>query len=162
MAQADWQFVAGPYSATYGGTTIGTTKEGFKIRIEYQERPIMVDEYGLGDVDSLQAGVRIFVDLDYVEYTRIKGALNAQFSSEGDIYANVGKLLTKLGGELVLTPIVRTLNNDVWTFHKAIIVDNVPVLLSSALREGPVTFRVYVAYGTGVSIGSVGKYYTKS
>lgn len=160
MAQADWEFVAGAYSATYGGTTIGTTKEGFKIRIEYQERPIQVDEYGLGEVDSLQAGVRVFVDLDYVEYGRIKGALNAQFSTEGDIYGNVGKLLSKLGGALILTPIIRTNNNDTWTFHKAIIVDNVPVLLSSALREGPVTFRVYVARGTGIS--NTGVYYTKS
>ena len=159
-----WQFVAGAYDITYGGAKIGTSKTGATVTIEYHDRPILVDEMAEGPVDSLQAGMSMFIDFDYAEYLKIEGALMAQqggAATQGDIASQVGKLLSTLGAQLVFTPIVRTNNNHTYTFHVAVVVDKIGILLSSALREGPVTFRIYPFAGTSGNAKN-GKFYTKS
>jgi len=155
-----YTFVAGHYTATYASSPIGASKEGFTIRIEYLQRDIVVDEQGEGVCDQLQSGMNMFVDLDYCEYTLIAPALMAQQGgvvSQGTIIPQVGKLLSSLAGILVLTPsTTRTNNTDIYTFAKAIVVDEIPILLSSNLRSGPITFRILPDNAVA------GKHYVKS
>lgn len=157
---ASWQFVAGAYTITYAGTSIGTTKSGPKVRIEYHKRDIMVDELGDGPADALNAGMSVFVELDYVEYLKVRVATLAMQGGgvTTDLSAQVGKLLTSQAGALVCTPMVRTNNNQTYTFNKAILCTDVPILLSSALREGPITFQVY-PQGSGAGGGA---FYTET
>ena len=157
---ASWQFVAGAYTITYGGTSIGTTKNGPKVRIEYHKRDINVDEHGDGPCDGLQAGMSVFVDLEFVEYLKVRAATLGQQGGAvaADMTVQVGKLLTAQGAALVFTPMVRTNNNQTYTFNKAICVDSIPILLSSALREGPITFQCY-PQGSGAGGGA---FYTET
>jgi len=153
-----YTFYAGPYSATYKGTSIGTTKEGFSINVTYHQRDIQVDEYGDSIVDMLQAGMDVTVTLDFVEYGRIVAPFTEQQSdaAEGDILTEVGKLLSTKAESLILTPTVRSNNNDTYTFAVAIVVDDISILLSSGLREGPITFRILP------ETTSTGQHYKKS
>ena len=166
---ATWQFVSGAYTITYGVNTgtavnIGTTKSGPKVRIEYHKRDIMVDELGDGPADALNAGMSVFVDLDYVEYLKVRKATLAMQDGittgtvTTDMSAQVGKLLTAQGGVLTCTPMVRTNNNQTYIFNKAILCTDIPILLSSALREGPITFQCY-PQGSGSGGGA---FYTET
>jgi len=164
MAVADWNFTAGHYTCSWNGTDIGSSKEGFNLRIEYHEQMIITDEFGEGAVDGVIIGMDVFVDLDFVEYAEVEDAIMAQAgantAAQGYNYTEVGKLLTAKAAELILVPVLRTANTRTYTANKAIIVGNINAILSSRLREGPITFRLFPQ--TTTAGGNRGKYFVMS
>ena len=158
---------SGPYSATYNEVSIGQSKDGFTINKTYHQQDVKTDEFGEGIVDQLQYGEDMTVTLTWVEYAKILPAIveQEQSGNEGCIEGEVGKSLFSKAKALVLTPIgtgggaaaARNNNNDIYTFDKAIVVDDVDILLSSKLREGPITFRIYPDTSS-----AEGEHYTKS
>lgn len=150
-------FIAGAFTATWDGTSIGATREGFRIRETFHDQKIMDDAFGEAPANALQQGVEVFVTLDYIEYDLIKPAIIAAMGTQGSMKAKVGFLMSGLAKVLVLTPTAGTpaaVTASPWTaevsytFHKAIIEGDIDTLLSSKLRQGPVTFRCYPDPGT--------------
>lgn len=152
-----YSFVAGHYTATWGTSTIGTTRDGFKIMDTAHVEQINIDEYGDAPVDGIQRGIETRVELDYAEYPLIKAALYAQSNasgggntSQGSTNGGVGILLSTQALPLVLTPAGGTGTGTLpWTFSKAIIVGDIPILMATKLRQGPVQFHAYPVPATG-------------
>ncbi|MBU8911306.1 MAG: hypothetical protein KOO65_08555 [Desulfobacterales bacterium] len=148
-----YQFVSGPYNILYAGTSVGTTAEGITLREEKLQRDIMTDEHGEGVTDMLVAGSNCFVEFDFVEYTKMLPALyaaNGGSASQGDIFGNVGKLMSALGGILNISPVdTRNNNNQTFIASTALVVNDIEILLSSRLRQGPITFRLLPDPTTG-------------
>lgn len=136
-------FVAGPYSATYNGHTIGMTENGFNIRETVHEEVINTNDGGQTPIDAIQMGNDTIVEIDnYVEYDKIKAAIYSQIV-QGQPLANVGKLVSSLSAVLVLTPMLTTTPPmSTYTFTLASVNGDIRTLLSSHLRKGPITFRV--------------------
>ncbi len=141
-------FVAGHFTATYNGTSIGSTTDGFHLTQTPIYQPIHDDEAGDGEVDGVQQGANYRVPLNYIEYSKVYHALYAQVP-EGKLYDNVGRLLTQLFGPLVLTPIPGTsaevelgAGNSI-ICPKAGVINDIPILLASKLRQGPIEFRLF-------------------
>lgn len=142
-----WSFVAGHYTATWSGSDIGTTRDGFRLREIHHAEMIVVDEGGDVPVDGVIRGTEALVQLDWVEYTKIKAALYAQ-AAQGNILASVGLLMSGKAATLVLsaasgTPAflvvgaIKTL-----TATKAIIESDIEQILAARLNQGPATFRL--------------------
>lgn len=152
------EFVAGSFTATYapgnygsgGGSAadIGHTREGFTERREVHKQPIKTDQGGESEVDAVHMGQDILVTLDWVEYGKIRAALEAA-EPAGKAFDCVGKLASKLAGPLVLTPRPGTTaaalanHTGARTYHLAVIEGSTEILFSSRLRQGPLTFRCY-------------------
>lgn len=141
-------FIAGHYAATWNGTSIGTTREGFHLKETLHDEHILTDDGGDAPVDGVQRGTECMITLDYVEYDSIKPALYAQTGTPGDVMTNVGKLLTTLAKSLVLTAKAGTSAATVvgaiatLTATKAIVVSDIDTLMASKLRQGPITLRL--------------------
>lgn len=145
-------FVAGAYNATWNGTPIGGTENGFNKREIFFHEPVNSDAFGRMEVDGVQEGSDVLITLDSIEYNAIEAAIYAQTGTAGAGNANVGKLLSSLAKQLVLTPVGGTTvtgSGHTWTFPLAIIVDDVQTLLSRRLRKGPLTFRCFPNYSSG-------------
>lgn len=141
-------YISGHYACTYNGTSIGGTREGFRMIQTNHHQPVISDAAGEMQVDGVQQGADIIVELDYIEYDLILPALIAQVGAQGTCQANVGKLLSGLAKPLVLTaaagtPAATLDGIKVYTFYLAIVVDDVEVLLASKLRQGRVRFRCF-------------------
>lgn len=141
-------FITGHYTAAYFGNSIGTTREGFRIRENHHHQPVLTDEGGEAPVDGVQQGTETTITLDWVDYNLIKSALYVS-NPQGQPMANVGKTLTGIAHQLVLTAAAGTpaaaqdgVGNS-WVFYKAIITDETELLLATKLRQGPATFRVF-------------------
>jgi hypothetical protein len=152
-------YIAGHYTGTYkapagSALTIGTTREGFRLRETHHSQQILTDDGGEAPVDGVQQGTEVLLSLDYVEYDSIRAVLYAA-NVRGQPKANVGKLLSALAGQLVLTPAAGTpaetldVSGNSWVFYKAIIDSDIETLLASKLRQGPCTFRCYPDPATG-------------
>lgn len=145
--------IAGAFTATYnpnsaGAADIGATREGFRIREIIHVQQVIDDTAGEAPVDGIMQGVEVLVTVDYIDYAKIKAAIYAA-STQGQPKSKVGYMTAGLGGPLILTPVANTpadladSPNGIWTFHFAVIESDVETLLSSKLRQGPVTFRCY-------------------
>jgi hypothetical protein len=147
-------FVAGAYTATWNSTSIGGTENGFEKRETFLHEPIHADSFGRAHVDGVQEGSDVLITLESIEYDLVQAAVYAQTGSAGAGNANVGKLLSSLAKQLVLTPVTgttATTAGKTWTFPLAIIVDDVNMLLSRRLRKGPLTFRCFPNYSSGTA-----------
>jgi hypothetical protein len=157
-------FIAGSYTATWAGTNIGQTRAGFRLRESLKEQLIESDDYGLVNPDGIQRGVETIITLDAIEYDLITAAFYTMAKEGagtgiGDMRGGVGR--TALGYDenstkakpLVLTPVAGTraaatvakggAGQGVWTFYRTLLVGDTELLLSSRLRQGPVTFRAF-------------------
>lgn len=149
--------IAGAFTATWNGTNIGATREGFRIREIFHTQQVICDAYGEVPINGVQQGVEVSVSLDSIEYDLIKPAIIAAYGTQGAGKAKVGFVMSGLAKVLVLTPVAGTpaatsvsgwTAEATYTFHKAIIEGDVETILSSKLRQGPVTFRCYPDPGT--------------
>lgn len=147
--------VAGHYTATYNGASIGSTREGFTLGNRMHHQPVIDDSFGEMEADGVQQGCDTTLELDYIDYDLMQAALFAQTGGEGLGNAKVGNLLSGLGKAIVLTPVAGTpaasQTTPVYTFPLATIVDDVPTLLASKLRQGRVRFHVWPSLSTGVT-----------
>lgn len=139
--------IAGHYSATYGGSDIGSSREGFNHDDQLLDQPVVDDEFGSAPCDGIQDGCITMANLDYIHYDKILSALYTQLGTAGDVAANVGKPLTSLAKELVLTAKAGTnaaaISGRTRTYTKAIVGTNLRVLMGSKLRQGPCTFKCF-------------------
>lgn len=108
MAEPIGQYVSGHYDATYGGTTIGSTEQGFRIHLRQHEVGVNDDAFGEGNPDMIQAGADYEIELIAIEYSKFKTAMGIQTAGIGHTNDNVGKLLSSMASALVLTPVAGT------------------------------------------------------
>ncbi len=139
--------ISGPYTATFNGTSIGMTEDGFRIGVQLHHEDVRSDDFGDGPVDAIQRGVTYQVQCVSIEYDLIKAAIAKQVNALGESKTNVGKRLTDLAAPLVLTAVTGTPadsagNIRTLTATKAILVTDVEILLAARCRKGPVTFRL--------------------
>lgn len=103
-------FVAGHYTATYGGVDIGTTETGFELRPTYYKEDIKIDDFGDTIVDGIYRGYNLRVTFELVQWTSAgREALQFPFDLEdggtlGTIRF-VGRTLKSFSEALVLTPV---------------------------------------------------------
>lgn len=140
--------ISGAYSATLGGTSIGSTEEGFRLIGRQHWEPILSDDFGEAPVDGVQRGVTYTIQFMAQEYSLIKAAYARQLSALGESKTHVGKLLSGLAQTLVMTAVAGTPAAGAGliatlTATKAICVSDIELLLSSKLRKGPVTFHLF-------------------
>lgn len=103
-------FVAGAYTVTLGGTTIGQVEDGIRLRYSTSVESIRGDNYGDTVQDGVFRGLSDFMYLDMV-LTEYNLALaqsafwywSATFGTIAD--GTVGKLLTALAQALVMTKV---------------------------------------------------------
>ena len=155
-------YVAGHHTAFFSLTSgsssptyfyIGSTRDGYRHRERIHSQPVIDDSGGEAEVDAIQQGVDVSVEFDWIEYDLFKPVLYSASTGTqtqlGLIKANVGKRLTDLAGILVLTPKPGTpAATEIGAgmsriYYKAIIAENVDVLLASKLRQGPAMFKCY-------------------
>lgn len=108
MPASPGQYVSGHYNATYGGTSIGSTEQGFRIHLRQHEVGVKDDAFGEGDADMIQAGADYEIELIAIEYGLFKTAMGVQTGGVGNTNNNVGKLLSSLSNTLILTPVALT------------------------------------------------------
>jgi hypothetical protein len=142
-------FIVGSYTSSLtpaGGVAapIGKTKEGFKITETPMVEWITTDESGDVKVDGVLRGQECRVTLDYAEYDSILPALYMA-EAQGHAYDNVGKLVSTVAAQLVLTPAAGTTaktldGTKVYTFFKCFLESDIETLLKNGHRTGPVTF----------------------
>ena len=136
---------------------IGQSRDGIVWKRVPHLQPVIVDEAGEVPVNGIQQGVEHFVTLDYVEYGKVKAALEAAVGQSTG--AGVNACLTdEVGLELlgkstimalVLIPKTGTAAaTDLGAgkgllFPYAAVDTDVDVLLASKLRQGPCSFHCY-------------------
>lgn len=158
----DYQYVAGPFTATWNGNSIGQSISGFTLEFNQLHQPLMVDEFGRSEINGVIMGVNVMCHVDGAEFLKLQTACAAQFGTVAadamtiDPSTKIGKLLSDYAAALVLTPVVRTNNGKKWTFYSTIIVDDFSFVLGSSLREIPVTFKC-MPNPTNVPTNSLGK-----
>lgn len=148
-------FIAGHYDATWGDTPvdIGTTREGFRLLETHHAEMIVTDDFGDAPVDGVQRGTEARLSLDYVDYTLMAAPLYAQ--NPAGTNDNVGKLLTGLAEQLVLTAVAGTpaflIAGGIKTLTaiKAIVVSDLETLMAARVRQGPCTFHLLPDPATG-------------
>ncbi len=142
-------YITGHYDATYDGSSIGRTKDGFRIIETPHFSGITTDDFGDVEADVVLRGMTVEVELDYVEYSTIKAALYA-VEAQGFSSANVGKLGSSVAKTLILTAATGTTAKTydgakIYTFTLAVVLTDFTTLLKNNLREGPVRFRILPA-----------------
>ena len=158
MAHISGHFSAS-FSATSGSagnsfTSIGSTREGFRMRPRIYHQPVIDDRGGEAEVDGIQQGVDLVVECDYIDYDLIVGAIWGNGTTgaqalKGKLYDFVGRRLVDLAGTLKLTPVVGTPaeteagTGNSYYFYKAIVDEDYEILLASKLRQGPLRFRCF-------------------
>jgi hypothetical protein len=148
-------FVAGHYAATYSAADIGTTKDGFTLKMVNHQEMITVDDFGDAPVDAVQRGTEYQLVLAWAEYDLIKPVIAGQ-QVFGGTKANVGKLLRPLSAQLVLTAVAGTPaatagNIATLTATQAIVVSDVDILLAARHRHGPLTFHLFPNTSTNLA-----------
>jgi hypothetical protein len=141
-------FVSGQFTSSFtpaGGSaaSIGQTRRGFEVMESLHSTPIKTDEGGESVQDAINMGSSVQVRVDWVEYAAVKAAMYAAHP-QGSSRTNVGKLMSALSGQLVLTPLAGTpaaAATGAWTFYLCYVESDINFLLGSGLREGPITFR---------------------
>lgn len=148
-------FIAGPYTATYKGLSLGQTADGFRVSHSFFKRLITGDAYGQTPQDDVFQGAEMFCSFRCIQYdaAAVRSAMWPYGSSHLTIGA-VGRLSAQqsLSGSLVLTAIAGTpaaTEPATLTFTKAILAEGFPVELLYApdLREVPIRMRLYPTLG---------------
>jgi hypothetical protein len=154
-------FISGAMTAKFkpvGGslTLIGScdTDGGFEITETFHTEDIKTDDSGDTIVDQIDRGSDCTVRFTFAEYDLVKAVIYAG-RTQGTPKAKVGKLVSALSGELVLTPAAGSpaeteagVGNS-WVFTTARTIGDLGTLLSSRHRKGPLTLRALPDLSTG-------------
>lgn len=152
-------FVAGPYTATYGGLDLGLTTQGFTVSHEFFKRMITGDQFGDGPVNAVYRGRAQFVEFESLEaekagvyalaepYGSTATSLNSGVIGQFDVAAGDGTgTCAGVSSSLVLTKVATSCATPVTlTFPLAILAEGYPVraLYGQDLRTIPLRMRVY-------------------
>jgi hypothetical protein len=152
-------FIAGAYTATYDGTTIGQTTAGFLLEHFVNKELITGDAEGRTPQDSVFQGHEMFITFAMTDYTLTKVKLafapygagvwgNQGVVGRTDVGSSIAKqlMLTSTTG----TPAVASPAS--LTAPLCILAEDVPVRIpiGPTLREIEVTMRIYPNTTTGV------------
>lgn len=123
-------FVAGHYTATYGGESIGTTEEGFYLRPQQFREDIRIDDFGDSIVDGIYRGFQYTLTTRLSEWvvpnsTGVALLQNFVDATDGGIvYPNaVGQPVSAFAKRLILTP-VPNVNSNLKTYEFPLCVPN--------------------------------------
>ena len=144
-------FIAGGYTVTYDGATIGQIMDGITIEHVAQKQLIVGDNFGQTPQDAVYQGMECFVEFVCMEYNQAKAKLafwpyHATFGTISTVgRTDVGSSLVKT---LVMTSTAGTpaaTQPTSVTATRAILAEGFPVrlLFAPALREIPFRFRLY-------------------
>ncbi len=146
--------VAGPYSGSFGGSSIGQTQDGFRLRYSVNKETIKSDAYGDSVIDACFRGADVFFIWTGIEYVAALAPFwpYGAFGSMG----NVGTL--DVGSNLTNSMVITNLYSNTTsagtpqslTGLQALIDENFNGELSfrSGARTPPVTQRFY-PYSSG-------------
>lgn len=149
-----WWSTAGGNSGG-GYTDIGSTREGFRLITTFHAQPVISDKSGEGWIDGVSQGADNILRCDYIDYDLIAAAAGQTTGTIGKTYDNVGKLLTAIAGTLALKAAAGTTAEteqgagNAYIFYRAVVMDDLEILLASKLRQGPLTFRLLPDPTTG-------------
>jgi len=143
-------FIAGPYTATYKGSALGQTADGYRISHQFFKRLIQGDSYAQSPQDEVYQGAEVFVQMRLIQYD--SAGVQAIMWPYG-AYMNIGQVgrvsrQQSLTGALVLTAVAGTPAATVpasVTVSNAILAEGFPVelLFAPDLREVPLRLRCF-------------------
>lgn len=61
-------FIAGPYTATYGGSAVGQTAQGYRVSHAFEKQPVTGDIFGSTVQDSIWTGCNVTASFNCIEY----------------------------------------------------------------------------------------------
>lgn len=168
MAIEDLGLVSGPYTATYDGADLGTSREGYRTNHEIRQQNIEgTDHYGDSLLDYVTRGGNVTISFTMMSFTLATTA-NILNPFGGNIYrlsaaaTPVGRLATALAKSLVLTVVPNTpadtLNApNTITAAKSILAPsfNFELLYDSRLREVPVRLALLPYTNAGSTVWAV-------
>lgn len=143
-------FIAGQYTATYGGAAVGQAAEGFRLSHQFFKRLITGDSYAEAPQDAVYRGAAVELGFTAIEYNA--AAMASLIWPYGTLLdmgrvgrTDVGSSLTKA---LVLTAVAGTPAANApasLTLTAAILKEGFPVdlLMAPDLREVPLRLRAY-------------------
>lgn len=135
-------------SAGYTFTDVGSTKDGFNLRVSQHEQNIHDDAFGDAIPDMINEGQDHILQLTWIEYDKlIAGGLPFVQTPKGFVNSNVGKTLSSLSGAIEATPVPGTPAATVlgtgksYLFFTCVPITDIEFMLNSKAREGPLTIR---------------------
>lgn len=153
-------FIAGPYTATFGGTAIGKVEDGFRLNVTFNGEPVTTDDLGDSIQDIVYRGGNVFVDFVLAEYDKaVLAKLVHPYSTTQGAIGRVGKIHldtdSTFYGAFVLTKVTGTnATHSSLTLPKAILAPGFPIdiLLASKLRRLPIRLQGLPSGSSGSEI----------
>jgi hypothetical protein len=138
--------IMGWYKATWAGSDLGTTENGWSVEFTTMNEAIHCDDLGDALADAVQRGQAVRVVGRGLEWSLLKPALGL-VNTPGDVTADLGQLVSTLADVLVLTPQNRVGDTGnvrkTKTFNLAY-VENYTEPLNNRLATCDVVFTVLV------------------
>lgn len=143
-------FIAGPYTATYKGQSLGQAADGYRVSHQFFKRMILGDSFAQAPQDEVYQGVEMFITFRLIEYDAA-GVASAMWPYGAFLtMGQVGRVSKQqsLTGALVLTAVAGTPAASApasVTLTNAIIAEGFPVelLFAPDLREIPIRQRAF-------------------
>lgn len=143
-------FIAGGYTVTLGGSTVGQIQDGIMLEQTLNGEPVRGDTFGDTIQDFVFRGGDVFMNMVLLEYdaTSAKTAFWPWSTTWGRITSGiVGKLGTAMAAALVLTAVAGTSAATApatLTANKAILAPGFPVqmLFAPRLRSIPIRLQL--------------------
>lgn len=156
-------FIAGPYTVTYGGNSVGLVDDnGFTIGDTPIKEVVKASLYGENLIEKIYLGKKVTCIATFIEWTANFRSMMHPYNAALGNPGTIGTLDTAYGAALVLTaasgtPAAGTNGPATITFHNAVVSDenNIQFALNSGLRKIPILFDIYLTDVTGTK-----KYYT--
>lgn len=155
-------FIAGQYTVTLGGSSVGQIERGVEITHSFMKQLIVGDNLGQAVQDAIFLGADVSIDYRLMEYnaSAVRRAMWPYGTSYLDVDQVIGTLdvQNSIVASLVMTALTgtpaQTLGPATITLPLTILRENFPVrlLFSPELRVIPISQRVYPGangvYGT--------------
>ena len=160
-------FIAGEYTCTYDGVTLGETESGFTLEVTYEYEQIIADNLGGSIQDGVYRGGQAYISATVMEPDKaaVLEAFTPHIGSAGvtdlgkirESGNPIGKLATSFSKALVLTVVANTPASGAGgiatvTASKACLAPNMPLsaLFTTNSRRIPFRFQLYPFTDTGV------------
>lgn len=147
-------FIAGAYTATLGGSTLGQIEAGFTLDFSFMKRIITGDTLAESPQDAVFRGAQASIQYTLLEYNAL-AALSAMFPY-GSVFLNMSApvgvidVTSSKHKQLILTAVTGTpaavaLGPATMTLPRCILAPNFPVnlLFAPDLRTVPIRQQIY-------------------
>lgn len=139
--------VAGPYTCTHDGASVGITREGFILTLDIAKQAVVSDYYGDSIIDSVHRGGNATLTWVGIEYTKAVAVLTGhQFASmlqPGKL--DLGSALYKGTTLTAASGTTASLNPATLSSTHSVVAQEQRTQLEFAarLRTVPITLRLY-------------------